>query len=212
MTQPDNAAEVQEQLKVLLALIEDARSEIASDPRSLVRLRGSAELNDHLLTVGMSLDELERIIERRLKGHDEKSDSAMWTELVVKVVSRQKQIRELVPVLGSGQKLARLAERLPHQLPGAHATAIAEAERGNAEKTSDAQGRFTNRRAMVDDYIEEVRLNTRKRIKRKDIWSYAGYDTRTEFERWERQDSKRPNKAAHERFTHILCVEKPHLK
>ncbi len=68
-----------------------------------------------------------------------------------------------------------------------------------------------NRRAMVKAYIEEVRSKKNKRITKRDIWRLAGYRARTEFERWERQDSKRPNKAAHENFSRILR-EKPHLK
>jgi hypothetical protein len=68
-----------------------------------------------------------------------------------------------------------------------------------------------NRRAMVDAYIEEVRSKKKKRITRKDIWSEAGYQTRTEFERWERRDPKHANRSADEYFTRILR-EKPHLK
>lgn len=66
------------------------------------------------------------------------------------------------------------------------------------------------RRAAVDAYIEEVFSKTGKRIRRTDIWKRAGYKTRTEFERWERNDPK-VNKTANERFTKILS-EKPHLK
>lgn len=69
----------------------------------------------------------------------------------------------------------------------------------------------TDRRALVKAYIEEVRSKTGKRITKKDIWSKAGYQNRTEFERWERQDSRHPNKSAHENFTRILR-EKPHLR
>jgi hypothetical protein len=131
---------------------------------------------------------------------------------VEKIVVREKKVRELRGRFGGGQKLARLADFLPRLLPGSQATAIAEAERDNTETASDAQGGSTDRRAMVDAYIEEVRLKTKKRITRKDIWREAGYKARTEFERWERQDSKRRNQSAHERFTRILSVEKPHLK
>ena len=69
----------------------------------------------------------------------------------------------------------------------------------------------TDRRATVDAYIEEVRTRTGRRIPRKAIWRAAGYTTRTEFERWERRDTKHPNKAADKNFTRILR-EKPHLK
>ena len=65
---------------------------------------------------------------------------------------------------------------------------------------------------MVNEYIKEVLRKTGKQLTRKDIWTKAGYKTRTEFERWERQDPKRSNKAAAERFTRLLNVEKPHLK
>jgi hypothetical protein len=69
----------------------------------------------------------------------------------------------------------------------------------------------TDRRALVNAYIEDVRSKIGKRITRKDIWLKAGYKTRTEFERWERLDAKHPNQAADENFTRILR-EKPHLK
>jgi hypothetical protein len=68
----------------------------------------------------------------------------------------------------------------------------------------------TERRAAVDAYIEEVFIQKGKRITRTDIWKHARYKSRTEFERWERNDH-RATKAATERFTRIL-TEKPHLK
>jgi hypothetical protein len=69
----------------------------------------------------------------------------------------------------------------------------------------------TDRRKAVDAYIEEVFSRTRKRITRTDIWKAAKYRSRTEFERWERNDPDRPNRAAHAAFTRIL-TDKPHLK
>jgi hypothetical protein len=68
-----------------------------------------------------------------------------------------------------------------------------------------------DRRAAVDAYIEEVFNRTGKRITRTDIWKSARYKSRTEFERWERNDLEHPNKTANQRFTGILA-EKPHLK
>lgn len=68
----------------------------------------------------------------------------------------------------------------------------------------------TNRRALVDEYITEVLQKTGKRINRTGVWKKAGYSTRTEFERWQRQDH-RATKTADENFTRILR-EKPHLK
>jgi hypothetical protein len=69
----------------------------------------------------------------------------------------------------------------------------------------------TDRRKAVDAYIEDVLSQKGIRITRTDIWKQARYKSRTEFERWERNDPKNPNKTAHERFTRIL-TEKPHLK
>jgi hypothetical protein len=48
------------------------------------------------------------------------------------------------------------------------------------------------------------------RISRTSIWKSVGYKSRTEFERWERNDP-RATKTAHQRFSKILS-EKPHLK
>ena len=67
-----------------------------------------------------------------------------------------------------------------------------------------------SRHSAVDAYIAEGREMGRS-ITRTDIWRKAGYKTRTEFERWQRNDPKNPNKAAAERFDRIL-KEKPHLK
>ena len=73
-----------------------------------------------------------------------------------------------------------------------------------------ANGNRGDRRAAVDAYIDEVFSKTGKRITRTDIWKSAGYRSRTEFERWERQD-RRATKTANQHFTRIL-TEKPHLK
>jgi hypothetical protein len=67
------------------------------------------------------------------------------------------------------------------------------------------------RRAAVDAYIAEVYKETGRCITRTDIWKSARYKSRTEFERWERNDGARPNKTAHEQFTRVLR-EKPHIK
>jgi hypothetical protein len=81
----------------------------------------------------------------------------------------------------------------------------------NANSAQSADSKLTDRRSTVKAYIEEVRGKTGRRITKKDIWKEAGYQTRTEFERWERQDPKHRNKAAEENFARILR-EKPHLK
>jgi hypothetical protein len=74
----------------------------------------------------------------------------------------------------------------------------------------EPDGNGADRRAAVNAYIEEVFSRTGKRITKTDIWKSARYKSRTEFERWERQD-RRATKTANERFTRIL-TEKPHLK
>ena len=68
-----------------------------------------------------------------------------------------------------------------------------------------------NRRAAVDAYIQDVLERTGKKITRADFWKAAGYKTRTEFERWQRSDTKHENKAADANFTRVL-TKKPHLK
>ena len=82
-------------------------------------------------------------------------------------------------------------------------------ETGPAVNPPDGNG--ADRRAAVDAYIEEVFSRTGKRITKTDIWKSARYKSRTEFERWERNDLEHPNKTANQRFTRIL-TEKPHLK
>ena len=69
----------------------------------------------------------------------------------------------------------------------------------------------TGRRKEIDEYITEVHRKTGRRITRTEIWKTAGYKSRTEFERWERADPNRPNKAADTAFTRLLR-EKPHLR
>ena len=76
-------------------------------------------------------------------------------------------------------------------------------------------GSRTDRQQTVDGYISEVLRIAKKRLTRADLWKSQHYKTRTEFERWEsywyERRQKRPNQAAHERFTRMLR-EKPHLK
>jgi hypothetical protein len=89
--------------------------------------------------------------------------------------------------------------------------AVSSGVQNSTNSAEDVETDSTDRRAMVRAYIEEVRSKTGKRITMKDIWSRAGYQTRTEFERWQRRDLKHTNQAADRNFTRILR-EKPHLK
>jgi hypothetical protein len=86
-------------------------------------------------------------------------------------------------------------------------------ERTNLQKAKAAQnGLLTadERREAVQDYIDEVLEKTEKRITKTDFWKSARYKTRSDFERWQRNDPK-TSRTAHERFTRLLS-EKPHLK
>ena len=71
-------------------------------------------------------------------------------------------------------------------------------ETGPAVNPPDGNG--VDRRAAVNAYIEEVFSRTGKRITKTDIWKSARYKSRTEFERWERNDLEHPNRTANQRF------------
>jgi hypothetical protein len=108
--------------------------------------------------------------------------------------------RRTLPLLAEGLKSLRNAAKIDASyLPALDS----DAERKSAGGS--------NRRAAVDAYIEEVFREKGKRITRTDIWKSARYKSRTEFERWERNDPDRPNRTADELFTQIL-IDKPHLK
>jgi hypothetical protein len=86
-------------------------------------------------------------------------------------------------------------------------------EQTDLHKTKSPQGGLlsaANRRKAVQAYIDEVLEKTGKRITKTDFWKSARYKTRTDFERWQRNDPK-TSRTAHERFTRLLR-EKPHLK
>ena len=66
------------------------------------------------------------------------------------------------------------------------------------------------RRARVEAYRQDVLEKTGNRITRKEIWRKAGYESATEFQRWQRNDP-RTTLTANRNFERILS-EKPHLK
>jgi hypothetical protein len=74
---------------------------------------------------------------------------------------------------------------------------------GESNDPQDTPTRL-ERRAAVDVYIEKILRETGRRITRTDIWKSAGYKSRTEFERWERNDS-RATKTAQRNFTRVLA-------
>jgi hypothetical protein len=103
--------------------------------------------------------------------------------------------------------LAELMRRLP-------AEAAAEENSGGAAQGAPAGKRedpiAAKRRARVDEYLDEVFRVKKKRIFRRDIWKTAGYQSATEFQRWQRNDP-RSSKVHDRAFTRVL-TEKPHLK
>lgn len=126
----------------------------------------------------------------------------------------------------TGEALSHLALKLRAEalknateggFPEANNGSIPESVGREPERTTSApgdsaakNGTGTDRRKAVDAYIEEIFSRTGKWITRTDIWKAARYKSRTEFERWERND-RRATRTAHDRFTRILS-EKPHLK
>ena len=66
----------------------------------------------------------------------------------------------------------------------------------------------SERRRAVDEYIAEGRIQGIP-ITRKAIWQKAGYKSRTEFERWERNDRRAT--ATADRYIRRVLEEKPHL-
>lgn len=102
--------------------------------------------------------------------------------------------------------LASISQRFP-------AEALAEENSVPAPNVAPARSEdlvATQRRARVDKYIEEVFRIKKKRITRTDFWRASGYRSATEFERWQRNDS-RTSKDHDRSFTRVL-TEKPHLQ
>jgi hypothetical protein len=62
------------------------------------------------------------------------------------------------------------------------------------------------RRDLVDKFITRVMDSTGRKIKRTDIWKVAGYTNRTEFERYQRGDTRTTN-SAKANFSRILAME-----
>jgi len=86
------------------------------------------------------------------------------------------------------------------------AKAIADAQIAPQPSPSTAGGKPADRRAMVDAYIAEILTKTGGRISRKDIWLVAGYDSATEFERFQRND-QRTTQIATTNFNRVLGMK-----
>lgn len=161
--------------------------------RSL-RLGNSEEEKVYVRRVQFRLNDLASVLERhpaRGISKDPAEDKARVASEILELIQKAEQARGSIV----GTALARFVDRLATPAPS----------------NQTAKKHHNERRAMVNAYIEEVLITTGIRITRKDIWTKAGYKTRTEFERWERGDEKHPNKSANANFRRILA-QKPHLK
>jgi hypothetical protein len=120
-------------------------------------------------------------------------------------------LRAALKAVGDRFDAARRAHGLPNSSDvdrGLHLVEREEAAAPAVVESVDSVAR--DRRVRVDAYIAEVEQATGKRLTRTDIWKLARYKSRTEFERWERNDPK-ATKTAAERFEKILS-KKPHLE
>jgi hypothetical protein len=93
------------------------------------------------------------------------------------------------------------------------ATALSKQSAGEVLKPTEpvVESCADKRKAMIRAYQREVLEKTGKRITQRAIWDAAGYETRTEGERWMRCDPKRINKEADRNIGRVLR-EKPHLR
>jgi hypothetical protein len=108
-------------------------------------------------------------------------------------------------VTARGEHLKSQILRRLGETEGAKAESPVSAPSANPKSSIAAQ-----RRALIDAYVEEVYRLREKRITRAAIWKAAGYKTRTQCERWERDDP-RQTKLVHQHIMRVLR-EKPHLK
>jgi hypothetical protein len=191
------------ELEGLRGLLDDAEA----DTKLWLQIGPSAEERVFIYGMQTQMSELYGIVTRRLENRPADSDDLNWIQGKKELLSLLKKVREVRGCI-VGASLGRLEERLG---PSAAGKRRASSEPNDPRKNNPAKGKLPDRRARVNGYIEEVLRKTGRRITRKDIWSKAGYKSRTEFERWERHDEKHPNKAADRIFSQILR-EKPHLK
>jgi hypothetical protein len=179
---------------VLRALLEDAQRDV----RLWLRVAKSNEERVYVRGIAQRLAALEQTVDHCIYGLARDNGSSHWNETVralLELLQKAKGVRGCIV----GKHLIRLASQLDEK------AGSKTAERITVENTAGV-----GRRSEVDAYIAEVLEKTGKKITRKDIWQKAGYKSRTEFERWERQDTKHPNAAAAKNFSRIL-QDKPHL-
>ncbi len=159
----------------------------------------SEEERAYVREAAVRLGYLHQILDRSNCGRLSEADTSDWSTTVsdfLRLFKRAKEVRGCVV----GKSLSRFATHLDSQT-GSSTT---------KQRASNGKAR-NNNKAAVDEYIAEVFEKTGKKITKKDIWVLAGYGTRTEFERWQRNDRKRRNPSAASKFSKIIS-EKPHLK
>ncbi len=130
--------------------------------------------------------------------------------ILPEVMSEYQRSREWAWFTNEMLRLLNARARQPKQVLSVATVQGAPHAAHQADPQKPAERVAKQRREAVNAYIEEVRSKTGKRLTRSDLWRSQRYKSRTEFERWERND-RRATKAAHEKFTRML-EEKPHLK
>lgn len=103
---------------------------------------------------------------------------------------------------------AHLSHRLAHWEAEAYKRAVTEEDGVTPQKLVPMlvlRKNGTDRRAAIDTFISKVSEAGRK-ITRKDIWTVAGYKDRTEFERFQRGDT-RTTQSATANFNRVLNVK-----
>lgn len=106
---------------------------------------------------------------------------------------------------GPMNKLNAYRRRDPDVIPPAVTLTATEPE------SNDHGSIAQQRKKDVESYCEAVTKKRGRKFTKTQFWKSAGYKTRTEFEKWERNDPKKVNKTAIKRFTKILS-EKPDLR
>ena len=167
-----------------------------------------------LATTFETLEEHTRALETLAQGYVEAgmrhngslNARTLRSELDIRMKQRKFHwISKLHQVAGAREPTAA-APQDPQSLPSATPSAPSRPPTRAETVPQRAEGRVpeaTSRRALVDACIQEAALRTGKRITRTDFWKAAGYKTRTEFERWQRNDPK-TTKAAAEAFERVL--------
>jgi hypothetical protein len=94
-----------------------------------------------------------------------------------------------------------------------HIERLAKATKGEqARKTEStapgeqSQGIRVERRTLVDNFIAAVLKSTGRKINRKDIWIVAGYSDATEFQRFQRHDTRTTSSAV-ANFSRVLNMD-----